>query len=81
MKTSSALSRPAPGSLVALLLWLKVRCQQMLELIVERADLRIWRTRDREGNSHWHIYDAKTDHITSVSSDAEMRIWLDDHYR
>lgn len=62
------------------LVGIKQRWQQVIEFLASRSNLQVWRSRDRSGNPHWHVYDAQTNHTTNLSSEAEMRIWIEEHY-
>ncbi len=42
---------------------------------------RIWQTRTQTGNLCWHVYDPIRDHGVTLSSEAEVRIWLEQRYR
>lgn len=54
--------------------------QQASAFLSDRGNLQIWRSGDRSGNPHWHVYDAQTNHTTNLSSEAEMRIWIEEYY-
>ncbi|MGI0487470.1 hypothetical protein ACN4EK_18660 [Pantanalinema rosaneae CENA516] len=56
------------------------RWQQAIAVLSDRSNLQVWRSHDRGGNPHWHVYDAQTNHTTNLSSEAEMRIWIEEHY-
>jgi hypothetical protein len=58
----------------------KQRWQQVVVFFSDRTNLQVWRSNDRGGNPHWHVYDAQTNHTTNLSSEAEMRIWIEEHY-
>lgn len=52
-----------------------------VEQLGHQADVHISRTCDREGNCHWHTYDRHSRHHADLSSEAEVRIWLEQrHY-
>lgn len=58
----------------------KHRWQQLIAFLSDRGNLQVWQSNDRRGNAHWHVYDAQTNHTTNLSSEAEMRIWIEEHY-
>lgn len=35
---------------------------------------------DRQGQTYWQIYDPTTRHYTSLASEKEVRIWLEERY-
>ncbi|HEY9633138.1 MAG TPA: hypothetical protein V6D14_07020 [Coleofasciculaceae cyanobacterium] len=53
---------------------------QMMESFIGNNDLRIWQTYDRFGKNWWHAYDPLTGKRTSVASEAELRVWIEQRY-
>ncbi|MGF1589024.1 MAG: hypothetical protein ACFCU7_07240 [Pleurocapsa sp.] len=49
-------------------------------LIVNRTEPRVRQKGDRSGNSYWQIYDPVTGSNCSLSSEQEVRTWLDTRY-
>jgi hypothetical protein len=45
------------------------------------SEVRIWQTRTRNGELQWHAYDPNQGHGVTLSSEAEMRAWLEQRYR
>lgn len=53
--------------------------QRSTQFLVERAKVQVWKTHDRNGD-HWHVFDPDTDRSISLSSEAETRMWIEQHY-
>ena len=69
-----------PANKLGLLSRLKVIWQWMVQVFVGSNELRTWQTYDRYGNNWWHAYDPVTGRYTSVDSEAELRVWIEQHY-
>lgn len=55
--------------------------RSLTQFVTGEVKFQIWKTCDRSGRPHWHTYDRLTDRSTSLSSEAEVRFWLEQrHY-
>ena len=54
--------------------------QHLLAILIKDNDLQIWQTSDSFGNNWWHAYDPATGRSTSVDSEADMRVWIEQRY-
>ena len=52
----------------------------LLALLRGDADVRVWQTVDREGDRWWCAYNPQTGQSLYTDSEAEMRMWIEDHY-
>ncbi|GAB4228599.1 MAG: hypothetical protein Kow00121_57560 [Elainellaceae cyanobacterium] len=51
---------------------------QILDLALFRdLEPRMWQSIDQSGQTNWYIYDPKTGHTLHLSSDAQIRLWLE----
>ena len=41
---------------------------------------RVWKTSDRSGQVHWHVYDPLTNRYAAFDSEDETRVWLEERY-
>lgn len=48
--------------------------------VLNQSDPKIWLRHDRHGNTWWHCYDPRSGHTTRLSSEAEVRIWIEGLY-
>ncbi len=53
---------------------------RLAEFWRDRTDIQIWRSHERNGETHWHVFDPQTDHTDNFASEAEMRIWIDERH-
>lgn len=54
--------------------------QGVIYALTRGHELQVWRKKDRNGNAYWQAFDPKTRRSTSLSSEAEMRIWIEQRY-
>lgn len=48
--------------------------------ILANDEFQVWHRVDRQGQViSWHVYDAKTGQTTQLSSEMEVRLWLEQH--
>ncbi|MCA1993165.1 MAG: hypothetical protein LDL41_14180, partial [Coleofasciculus sp. S288] len=59
---------------------LKKALQRFVEFFSSGHELRIWTTTDHYGNTYWHAYDPVTGKSTHLSSEDEMRVWIERRY-
>jgi hypothetical protein len=59
---------------------LKHAWDDVVQLMTSSNDVKVWKTRDRHGNEYWNAYDPITDAARQFSSEAEVRVWLEDRY-
>ena len=52
----------------------------LLTTLTTGAEPRIWQTIDSSGKTEWKIYDPKTEQVIQLSSEAEVRTWLDESF-
>ncbi|XGV97276.1 MAG: hypothetical protein ACAF41_31700 [Leptolyngbya sp. BL-A-14] len=62
------------------LLGLHQRWQHFWQAFTEVEALQVWRRSDRTGRRYWQAYDPVTRQSTSSGSEADIRIWLDQHH-
>ena len=54
--------------------------QHLLATLTNNNELQIWQTTDNLGNTWWNGYDPATGRSTSLATDTEMRIWIEERY-
>lgn len=54
--------------------------QAWLRWLSAPPELRVWQRRDRAGRTIWNAYDPRSGQSTSLASEAEMRLWIEQHY-
>ena len=54
--------------------------QRILRASTESNEIQVWQKADCYSNIYWQAYDPKTGESTSLSSEAEMQIWIEQHY-
>ena len=59
---------------------LKAIWQHLLTTLTNNNELQIWQTTDQLGNTWWNGYDPATGRFTSLATEAEMRIWIEERY-
>ncbi|AFY90329.1 MAG: hypothetical protein CLLPBCKN_008036 [Chroococcidiopsis cubana SAG 39.79] len=79
MKTSVL---PTQKTKISLLLIesFKAIIEKLIQALTRSHELQVWRKKDRNGNAYWQAFDPKTRKSTSLSSEAEMRIWIEQRY-
>ena len=63
-----------------LLAIVKSLSQLFISFLTNGDEPRIWTTTDRNGNTAWNAYDPVSDRTTSLNSESEMRIWIEQRY-
>lgn len=58
----------------------EVISQSFQRLIATSQELQFSQKTDRRGHKYWQAYDPKSGDSTSLSSEAEMRAWIEQHY-
>ena len=79
MKASALPVRKTKISL-SLSQYLKKIFQGVIHALTCGHELQVWQKKDRNGNAYWQAFDPKTRKFTSLSSEAEMRIWIEQRY-
>jgi hypothetical protein len=54
--------------------------QDVIHALTRGHELQVWQKKDRNGNAYWQAFDPKTRKSTSLNSEAEMRIWIEQRY-
>lgn len=54
--------------------------QRFVGILTCNYELQVWQKTDRYGNNYWQAKDPKTGKSTSLGSEAEMRIWIEQRY-
>lgn len=54
--------------------------QQLFIALTKKPEPKIWQKKDHSGNLYWRVYDPKTDRSAMLSSEAEVRSWLEERY-
>lgn len=54
--------------------------QRAVDWAVRGDEIRVWKTQTSEGQTIWRLYDPISDRSTCFSSEAEVRIWLEQRY-
>jgi hypothetical protein len=52
----------------------------LFNVLSGNSEVQIQQVRDRFGRSYWRVYDPITGYQNSLSSEAEVRIWLEQRY-
>lgn len=59
---------------------LKSAWQRLVNFLTTTNELQVWQSSDRHGNTWWNAYDPATGRSTKLSSEAEMRVWIEQRY-
>lgn len=54
--------------------------QRLIRALTSGNELQVWKKTNRHGHTYWHAYDPTTDSSTSLGSEAEMRMWIEQRY-
>jgi hypothetical protein len=54
--------------------------QKFIDALTKAPELKIWQKQDRHGHIVWHAYDPWTGDSISLSSEEEMRYWIESRY-
>lgn len=79
MKTFHLSSQTATTSF-SLFNKIKAIGQRFVRILTYERELQVWQKTDRYGNIYWQAQDPKTGNSTSLGSEAEMRIWIEQRY-
>lgn len=52
----------------------------LLATLTKGNELEIWQTSDRFGNTWWHAYNPANGRSTTLATEAEMRVWIEESY-
>lgn len=86
MKISNKLMQSAntplrtPKISLTLIAIFKVIWQRLIYTFCKGNELQVWKKRDRLGYTYWHAYDPATGYSSCFGSEAEMRVWIEQHY-
>lgn len=50
------------------------------EHLFQKNDPVVWEKIDRNGQSHWVIYDPRTQHSVRFDSETDVRVWLEKRF-
>lgn len=59
---------------------LKKALQLFVQLVSGNHEPRVWTTTDPYGNIYWHAYDPTSEKSIRLSSEDEIRSWLEQRY-
>ena len=79
MKTSALPTQKTKTSLF-LIQSFKVSIKKLIHALTRGHELQVWQKKDRNGNTYWQAFDPKTRRSTSLNSEAEMQIWIEQRY-
>lgn len=48
--------------------------------LITDSEPKAWQIRDRSGATYWRVYDPATNQAHAFSSEAEVRMWLEQRY-
>jgi hypothetical protein len=51
-----------------------------IAILTKEPQLKVWQTQDRDGHTHWHVYDPKTRESVSFVSETALYDWLQSRY-
>lgn len=54
--------------------------QRLIRFLASNHEPQIWLKKDRYGNVFWHVYDPASGASAHLSSEAEVRMWLEQRY-
>lgn len=54
--------------------------QELWQWLVAKPEPRIWQQCDRHGNLLWRVYDPESRESACFTSEAEVRVWLEQRY-
>ncbi|GAB4368244.1 MAG: hypothetical protein Kow00121_07220 [Elainellaceae cyanobacterium] len=60
--------------------WLQLTWHRLGNALTQTQELQVWQASDRTGAIQWHAYDPVTGVSVIRDSEAEMRIWIEQHY-
>lgn len=52
----------------------------LVHYLTRPNEVRIWQVSDRQGKTYWKAYDPYTNTTTYVSSENDLRVWLEQRY-
>lgn len=65
---------------LAVLSTLKTFGQNLLVLLSQGSELRVWQTQDRSGVIWWNVYDPMTQQTARLLSEVDVRVWIEQRY-
>lgn len=54
--------------------------KHLLNALSGNSEVQIQQVHDRSGKAYWKVYDPATGYYNSLSSETEVRIWLEQRY-
>jgi hypothetical protein len=54
--------------------------QRLLKLAIGNSEVRVWKTQTHTGEDLWHVYEPHCEQSVTFSSEAEVRVWLEQRY-
>lgn len=54
--------------------------QALRQMLARYAEIRVWQKSDRQGNLYWHGYNPSNGEYVSFGTEAEIRMWIEEHY-
>ncbi|MBD1863866.1 MULTISPECIES: hypothetical protein [Trichocoleus] len=54
--------------------------QSLRRVIARYTEIRVWQKSDRQGNLYWHGYNPNNGDYVSFGTEAEIRMWIEEHY-
>ncbi|MUL36264.1 hypothetical protein [Gloeocapsopsis dulcis] len=52
----------------------------LLQFLISSDRIQVRQKKDRYGRSYWQAYDPASESKITLASEAEMRIWIEQHY-
>ncbi len=84
MKTSNQLLQsanpPEDFTTPTLYATFKFIWRRLFRALTASNELQVWRKTDRHGHTYWQAHDPTTGKSTSLGSEAEMRVWIEQGY-
>ncbi len=54
--------------------------QSVIRYFMQGAELQVWQVKASDGHTFWRAFDPKSQRTTSLGSEAEMRMWIEESY-
>ena len=61
--------------------WLTEIWQSIVQNLTRQDEPKVWQSRDWFGHSWWNVYLPKTGQTVRLSSEEEVRVWLEENLR
>jgi hypothetical protein len=55
--------------------------ENFINAMLRDAEPKVWQKRDRKGNLFFQVYDPRTGQVARLSSENEVRAWIEERYR